>query len=159
MQDRYAGDIGDFGKFGLLKAIERQGLSIGINWYLTNPEGREKLQRDGGYTISDKYFSCDQELAASLFKISKLEEGRSVDALEKASLLKTELYYHEPVSVGEERIDWHQEALQTLAKANVIFLDPDNGLLANSVRKTYKRAVKYILDEELEDYLDLYHAL
>ena len=29
MQDRYAGDIGDFGKFGLLKHIENEGLSIG----------------------------------------------------------------------------------------------------------------------------------
>jgi hypothetical protein len=25
MQDRYAGDIGDFGKFGLLSALEKTG--------------------------------------------------------------------------------------------------------------------------------------
>lgn len=29
MQDMYAGDIGDFGKFGLLKAIEGQKLKDG----------------------------------------------------------------------------------------------------------------------------------
>jgi hypothetical protein len=34
MQNRYVGDIGDFGKFGLLRFIEDTGLRIGINWYL-----------------------------------------------------------------------------------------------------------------------------
>jgi len=34
MQDRYAGDIGDYGKIALLKALQTQGLSIGVNWYL-----------------------------------------------------------------------------------------------------------------------------
>ena len=29
MQDRYAGDIGDFGKFGLLNSIEGQKLKDG----------------------------------------------------------------------------------------------------------------------------------
>jgi hypothetical protein len=36
MQDRYAGDIGDFGKFALLRALEGAGLSVGVNWYKTD---------------------------------------------------------------------------------------------------------------------------
>ena len=42
MQDRYAGDIGDFGKIGLLKALYTQGLSIGVNWYRVEPLDTEK---------------------------------------------------------------------------------------------------------------------
>lgn len=30
MQDRYAGDIGDYGKFGLLKALQAEGFRLGI---------------------------------------------------------------------------------------------------------------------------------
>ena len=41
MQDRYAGDIGDFGKFGLLRALSSAGLSIGVNWYRTIPSASE----------------------------------------------------------------------------------------------------------------------
>lgn len=37
MQDRYAGDIGDFGKFGLLKALLAEGFSLGVNWYKAKP--------------------------------------------------------------------------------------------------------------------------
>lgn len=29
MQNRYAGDVGDFGKLGLLRFLENQGLRIG----------------------------------------------------------------------------------------------------------------------------------
>ena len=42
MQDRYAGDIGDFGKFALLKELENQGLSVGVNWYKINQPDFEK---------------------------------------------------------------------------------------------------------------------
>jgi hypothetical protein len=51
MQDRYAGDIGDFGKFGLLKALEQTGLSVGINWYWTEPKRKEIWQEDGKYRM------------------------------------------------------------------------------------------------------------
>ena len=30
MQDRYAGDVGDYGKFALLRAMEAQGLTVGV---------------------------------------------------------------------------------------------------------------------------------
>ena len=33
MQDRYAGDIGDYGKIGLLKCLQGHGFDIGVNWY------------------------------------------------------------------------------------------------------------------------------
>ena len=45
MQDRYTGDVGDFGKYGLLKALCQgaanavgPALSLGVAWYLTCPE-------------------------------------------------------------------------------------------------------------------------
>ena len=34
MQNRYTGDIGDFGKLGLLRVLQESGLTIGVNWYL-----------------------------------------------------------------------------------------------------------------------------
>ena len=38
MQNRYAGDIGDYSKLGLLRALHLAGFSIGLNWYLTPDE-------------------------------------------------------------------------------------------------------------------------
>ena len=31
MQDRYAGDVGDYGKIALLRFLQAQGFSIGVN--------------------------------------------------------------------------------------------------------------------------------
>lgn len=50
MQDKYVGDIGDYGKFGLLRAISTSGLSLAINWYKTGPESEKgNGQNDGKY--------------------------------------------------------------------------------------------------------------
>ena len=34
MQDRYVGDVGDFGKYGLLRALCGGDLTLGVVWYL-----------------------------------------------------------------------------------------------------------------------------
>lgn len=52
MQDCYAGDIGDYGKFALLRELHGQGLCIGVNWYKTDAITSEK-QEDGKYCIPD----------------------------------------------------------------------------------------------------------
>ena len=48
MQDRYAGDIGDFGKIGLLKTLQAQDLSVGVNWYHVKPMDIEKKPDKSG---------------------------------------------------------------------------------------------------------------
>ena len=55
MQDRYAGDIGDYGKIGLLKALYSQGLSIAVNWYLVEVMDSEK-NADGTFKQEVSYF-------------------------------------------------------------------------------------------------------
>ena len=33
MQDNYVGDIGDYGKYGLLRNVTAAGLRLAVNWY------------------------------------------------------------------------------------------------------------------------------
>ena len=54
MQNRYTGDIGDFGKLGLLRVLHSAGLSIGVNWYLTPDETHNGDGRHIAY-YSDVY--------------------------------------------------------------------------------------------------------
>lgn len=157
MQDRYAGDIGDFGKIALLKALQEQGLSIGVNWYKVQDLEAEKRtngsfkQKDGKYQIPESLFQCDPVLADTLLQIF-YSETRSIEALEKAKLIPEAIYYNKPVTV-ESRSDWHQAALEKLSQVNIVFLDPDNGMLVKSVGKGCKRSVKYVFYKEVRDYL------
>lgn len=154
MQDRYAGDIGDYGKFGLLKALQAEGFRLGINWYkATPPTEREKENDDGKHRIAERYDVCDPALAKTLRAISASPQ-RSIEALQQAALLDAArtVYYKEEVTV-DRRAQWHANALQALADCDLVFLDPDNGLLVKSVSRRSAKSVKYVFDEELNDYL------
>ena len=66
MKNMYFGDIGDFGKYGLLTALTESKFKLGVNWYLTEDD----LSNDGKYTEyltlsfeNKKLFrDCDVEL-------------------------------------------------------------------------------------------------
>ena len=46
MKNQYVGDIGDYGKYGLLRFLANHGVKIGVNWYLTENDG----SADGRFT-------------------------------------------------------------------------------------------------------------
>lgn len=157
MQDRYAGDIGDFGKIGLLCAMQRAGMSIGINWYKTKPTQQEFhadgtfKQDDGKYRIPSALAVCDLALADALYHISQ-KSIRTIHDIENADLIPHAIYYSKNITV-ESRSAWHNDALNVLAVPDLIFLDPDNGLLVKSVGKKSKQSVKYTFYEEVRGYV------
>lgn len=160
MQDRYAGDVGDFGKFGLLRALQQQNLRLGINWYKVQSPDFEKdrtgeyLQQDGKHEIKDRYAACDPELAEKLRTIFRDGKNRSIAALQRAQLLDADrcTYYNDELKLND-RAAWHKGALEALKNCDLVFLDPDNGLLPESVGLRSARSIKYVLDNEWKDYL------
>ena len=158
MQDRYAGDIGDFGKIGLLKALQAQGLSVGVNWYRVEPMDAERKadgtykQEDGKYLIPEKLQVCDVSLAERLTKIAK-SDHRSIRDLERGKFIPGARYYSEPVTVSG-RDGWHKKALEILRGLDIVFVDPDNGMLVKSVGKRSAKSIKYTFYEEVADYIE-----
>lgn len=151
MQDRYAGDIGDFGKFGMLRALAAKGLSIGVNWYFVQPLRQELATNDGGKFIPSTLAKCDPTLAKILLDISQSPE-RSVHLLEAENLIPGARYHTEPVPV-ENRTEWHSRALSALDGMDLVFLDPDNGLLVKSVDKRSAKSPKYTFYKEVASYV------
>lgn len=137
MQNRYAGDVGDFGKIGMLRCIEQCGVKVGVNWYLVEDESHNQDGKHIGYLRDHKFVGLDEELRRALASLI-MEDSRSVNQLEKLGLLQSNVYYHEilkPV-IGmfkENRYAWHKNGLKSLSGCDLIFLDPDNGLLPRSV--------------------------
>jgi len=150
MQDRYAGDVGDFGKFSLLQYLfGESGDRIGVIWYLFPDEFHNG---DGGHTSyldNDQFLNCDKNLCQ---KLSAVVRGdRCVMALEKAGLLRANtVYFSEKLDFHlsfpslnhkdrqkreERRKSWFTKALSTISTCNIAFLDPDNGLQIPSCSK------------------------
>ena len=66
MQDRYAGDVGDFIKLGLLRALSPDR-RLGVAWYRYPDESHNDDGRHTGYLArTQECASLDQELFAHL---------------------------------------------------------------------------------------------
>lgn len=149
MQDRYAGDVGDYGKLGLLKALARV-VRVGVNWYrVDRPDERTGDGRHIGYLYRPRsaLLQCDPPLAHRLREI--VEGGRSVRRLEG---ILEDLVHYSAVLSAAHRAQWHEDALAALGGCDLVFLDPDNGLLVPSVSRSSPRSVKYVFEEEIVGY-------
>ena len=157
MQDRYTGDIGDYGKLGMLRCLATAGLRVGVNWYRTPDENHNEDGRFTQYAHDSSYRDCDPQLWASLAQILDAYQRR-VESLETPDILNA-VFYNELLDFKEVssrerdgiRADWHHQALAALDGCEIVFVDPDNGLMVPSARRSQK-ANKYVLPEELFDY-------
>ena len=131
MQNRYTGDIGDFGKLGVLRQLQRAGLSIGVNWYLTPDETHNGDGRHIGYLQKSSFCNCDESLWYTLKQIVN-SGSQQVRELESSNLLQAR-YYSKPLDfTGTDkalrnslRWEWHNWAHNYLSGCDIVFVDPD----------------------------------
>ena len=189
MQDRYTGDIGDFGKYGLLRALTAPETDdppgLGVVWCLTPDETSKQDGKQTGYLhLSEReesrFASCDEELYLALRGL--VDSGnRSVSAVQKSSILPDGTVYHDAAldlrktarAPGEtlrqartrDRAEWQETALKRTEGCQIVFLDPDNGLETPSAGPHTVRGAKYVYYNELDPYLKrgqslvIYHHL
>lgn len=157
MQNRYTGDIGDFGKLGLLRQISRMGLSIGVNWYLTPDETHNGDGRHIGYLKNNTFRTCDEQLWSALGQVVTANRRR-VSELERPDILKAHFFAQMLDFTGLNkterqtfRREWHTAAMDKLRACDIIFVDPDNGLIVPSAEGTPK-SNKFVLPFELREY-------
>jgi len=153
MQDRYVGDKGDFGKYLLLKNICKGNLRLGVNWCLVNDEIDNNDGNYIGYLENDSniYSKSDLELFMILKELVYNSKRKVANIEQSKALPSNTLFFSETIPFGTRRFDWHSESLTQLAKSDIIFYDPDNGLEINSCGKLHQKAVKYVFFDEVRD--------
>ena len=167
MKNQYFGDIGDYGKYGLLRFLAENGISISVNWYL-NPTG-DDVGEAGKFT---KYLLKENEKAFrkydpivydTLKERIEPKERRNVLVMNETDLIPRARYYTEPlpamdgVSLSEwkqRRDEWHKNALSFCAGSDLVFLDPDNGIQPEDAPSLRQKNKYVFLEEALEYYND-----
>ena len=154
MQDNYVGDIGDYGKYGLLRNVTATGLRLAVNWYRVIPT-RPGKQEDGKYTsYLDKpeiYRHYDPELFDCLADIVHRQK-RSIEEMEASGVL-TAAFFSDAL-VPANRSHWHQAALASTIRTDIVFLDPDNGLETAKMHERRSAKEKHTTWQEVKDYYD-----
>lgn len=184
MQNRYFGDVGDYGKYGLLRVLTGQDvgkadLSLGIVWYLFPDEGHNDDGKHTTYLDKPEFRNCDPDLFDGL-KDALAEGRRAVSKIQGLSLLPSGTVFHDAVLSYDDiqlsgntskyprleyRKRWVVEALRVTADKDIIFLDPDNGIEAKSVTKHAPKGPKYVFWDEIRRFwerdqtLVIYHHL
>jgi hypothetical protein len=175
MQDRYAGDVGDFGKYGLLRALVGGGLRMGVVWYRTDPcdVGDRPHQDDGKHRSylarhAPRFRECDPDLHDRMQ--AYLDPAhRSVANVATSGVFPLATRFYEPIlglghlpSGGpvaqrrrlDHRADWLRGALDATRNAEFVFLDPDNGLECDSTAPHHQAGPKYVALSELSPFIE-----
>jgi hypothetical protein len=93
MQNRYVGDIGDFAKYGLLRAVLREAkFRLGVMWYCVPDESHNNDGRHSKYVAPteqnhQKFRRCDPILYDALGEL--VAEGqRNLSAIRDSNILR-----------------------------------------------------------------------
>ena len=161
MQNRFLGDVGDFGKFGLLRHLLNAGSAtdstLAVIWYAV-PSDQDRAPSRYRYFEDPSIVTCDPELARCL---RRLAIGGVLEDVPRARILPTgTAYFADPVPrTATTRADWCDRAVRTARGRDVVFLDPDNGIAEHSTSRRHVEDAELAKFAELDATIVVYHHL
>ena len=152
MKNQYFGDVNDYRKYGLLRAISLDtGWNLLVAWMLTPNDGG----RDGGRRLyleaPETWERYDYPLFRGLVDLLRSVPQPSVSLIEGSDLLSRASYYSAVVpNTRRERDAWRDGLLRAAKDVDLVFLDPDNGIEVPSKPIGRKGSSKYVRWDEIK---------
>jgi hypothetical protein len=150
VKDQYVGDINDYLKYSLLRALDRAHAgTLQVCWMRTARDGRTDGARVSYLREGDPTRALDPVVFDELTKIITARE-RSLSAVQASAIL-TGARFH-PALLDDQpdvRERHFKEIWQTLGPRDLVFFDPDNGIEVASVRAGARNCCKYVFLEEI----------
>lgn len=160
MKDQYFGDINDYRKYGLLRAVASAGLSIGVCWLLTQDNAGGDGELRTYLSKPSRWRKYDPELYDLLQRLHQPDVRRSVEYAGEWELVPRATYFNEVLADnGGRRDDYFRAALHALRGRDVVFLDPDNGIEVQSTRRGQRGSSRYVYWPELRETYAKGHSL
>ena len=140
----------------MLKAFSDIGIKVGINWYLTENDGSNDGKFIQYLNKNDlRWYNPD---VFDLLKKIAYKKNKNVQDIQKSRLLKGAVYYDEllyskgtTVERAGRRSGWFDKSVDILKETELIFMDPDNGLMEKNDPSALK-SLKYVMPDEVERY-------
>jgi hypothetical protein len=152
VKDQYFGDVNDYRKYGLLRAIlASTGVRLGVCWMLTAPDSRKDGRHLGYLDKPKKFRAFDDELFDWLRRTIHQFSDRRTARIEVTDLLPRAVYFSEVLVDGNQhRKTWLANCRRQLDGCDLVFFDPDNGL-ERSVSPGRRNSHKFLYWAEVRD--------
>ena len=169
MQDSYAGNIGDYAKYSLLRALvgwpQRPGsdpaLSLSVVWFRHCGQPAPEMTQQSWRYLSHpcRHEKCDPGLFERLQVFTNRDERR-LCKIECGDILPPGTDYRResicasggPAERRSARCRWLNAVLGSVKGHNVVFLDPDVGLAPRSQEHT--ASPRHVYPAEVERFLE-----
>ena len=153
MKDQYFGDVNDYRKYGLLRAlVAGDNLRLGVCWMLTQPDGRTDGKFLAYLEQSNKHRHRDPALFDWLSDVVGNERDRRTARIEASALLGQALF--QPKLLGDqvhEREAYFAECTGLFSDCDLVFFDPDNGIEIKSVPRGRRKSCKFVYWDEVSN--------
>jgi hypothetical protein len=158
VRHNWARDIADFAKYGLLKRLAGADLRLGVFWYLTTHADSNKplvsyLSRP------DTYRACDDALFETLRRLhNEKGDALTLEDIERGNVLPgNTVFYGRPLSTTAiertarraARQRWFEDGCALTRDCDLIFLDPDTGLLPPGRKAENADGEEYAMLDEI----------
>jgi hypothetical protein len=161
MKEQYVGDISDYRKYALLRALSASGeVRIGVCWMLTPPDGSSDGSKLAYLKQPDRYRSHDPELFDLLASVASEPDQRRLLTIEASSVIPDARYFDALIpDAAVERGSAMAECQRQFVDCDLVFFDPDNGLEIPSLPKGRKNSSKFLYLDELATFYAAGHSL
>lgn len=153
MKDQYFGDVNDFRKYALLRALViPDRLRVGVCWMLTEADGRADGKLLDYLGKPTTFRQHDAELFDWLKQVVDVERDRRTARIETSDLFPSASFQSSILTDDKiERNKYFLECSARFSGYDLVFFDPDNGLEIKSKRRGHKNSCKYVFWEEACD--------
>jgi hypothetical protein len=156
MKDQYVGDVNDYVKYSVLRAIGRAyAPSLLVCWMLTADDNRSDGLKTSYLSRPDHYRHVDPALFDALSDLVARGD-RSTRLIESSGAVPGATFYADLLEDQSAARDRFMSGLWTAARGHrVVFFDPDNGLDVRSVPAGRPGSRRYVYCSELAPLVDL----
>jgi hypothetical protein len=159
MKNRFYGDVNDYIKYGILDILSKKYKSIGINWYLTDDQhgGKSDGKIDHHITKEKAWRGFNSRIYGRLKNRLRLDQ-RNIKYCREDNVFDFQYEFIEQLPDNASRSDyeilrngWHARAKTHLSECDLIFFDPDIGVIEQLSKGVVKNS-EYCLAKEIADY-------
>ena len=163
MKNQYVGDVNDYRKYGLIRALcgeDKDALRLGVLWLLTPDDKRNDGNILGYLDRPEQWRDYDQPLFDQLHSIVHKHYRRTVSLVQDINILSGSSFAAN--LIPDDKITRNEiisSAFKSFAGCDLIFFDPDNGLEVKSRPLGRKDSNKYLYYSETTDAFNRGHSL